>query len=244
MENLVIYKALYGSQNYSLSDENSDKDYKEIVTPTLKDLINKKTISIKKEIDTGEVDVKDVKEMFSNILKANVNYLEIIFTNDFEIHEEFLEEILELRENRELIVRNNSYKLYDGILGMMLTKEKQLTNPRPSTKYNIDKYGYDGKNAYHILRLKSLFEEYFIKNNTFEESLDARNYSNYDTIIKIKKHKIEKEKALLLCKEAIDFVKSQEEIKKEFPNNKESVKEILDKIAEKIIIKSIRKEIH
>lgn len=41
----VIYIELYGSQNYNLSDEQSDIDVKAIILPTLQDIIFRKVTS-------------------------------------------------------------------------------------------------------------------------------------------------------------------------------------------------------
>ena len=56
----VIYIGLYGSQNYNLSDEQSDIDVKAIILPTLQDIIFRKVTSTTIECENGNIDVKDL----------------------------------------------------------------------------------------------------------------------------------------------------------------------------------------
>ena len=54
----VLYIALYGSQNYGVSDEYSDVDAKAIVLPKIDDIVFKRNISFVKEFDN--IDLKNL----------------------------------------------------------------------------------------------------------------------------------------------------------------------------------------
>ena len=56
----VLYIALYGSQNYGVSDECSDVDAKAIILPKKDDLVFKRNIRIVRELEKGSCDVKDL----------------------------------------------------------------------------------------------------------------------------------------------------------------------------------------
>ena len=56
----VLYIALYGSQNYGVSDEYSDVDAKAIILPKIDDIVFKRNISFVREFDNGACDVKDL----------------------------------------------------------------------------------------------------------------------------------------------------------------------------------------
>lgn len=78
---------LQGSQNYGLdlyTDEyKSDIDTKAIVIPSFEEIIlNKKPISTTHIMENNEhIDVKDIRLMFDNFKKQNINFLEILFTD-------------------------------------------------------------------------------------------------------------------------------------------------------------------
>ena len=72
---------LQGSQNYHLAYENSDIDTKAIVLPSFDDIVfNRQPISTTLILETNEhLDVKDIRLMFQNFKKQNINFLEILF---------------------------------------------------------------------------------------------------------------------------------------------------------------------
>ena len=68
----VLYIALYGSQNYGVSDEYSDIDAKAIVLPKIDDIVFKRNISFVKEFDNGACDVKDLITFYNVVRKGNI----------------------------------------------------------------------------------------------------------------------------------------------------------------------------
>ena len=82
----VIYIGLQGSQNYDLDiyseQYESDVDTKAILVPSLKDIsLNKKPVSTTVILpDNSHCDCKDIRLMFDNFKKQNINFIEILFT--------------------------------------------------------------------------------------------------------------------------------------------------------------------
>ena len=78
----VVGVFLQGSQNYKLDNEQSDIDTKAIVLPTFDDFIdNRPAVSTKLIVGNNEqMDVKDIRVMFEVLKKSNINFLEILFT--------------------------------------------------------------------------------------------------------------------------------------------------------------------
>lgn len=75
---------LQGSQNYGMSDENSDIDSKMLLIPSLDDLVlNKPAINHTLEMPDNQehVDCKDVRDYFKIFRKSNINFVEILFTD-------------------------------------------------------------------------------------------------------------------------------------------------------------------
>ena len=163
----VIYIGLYGSQNYNLSDEQSDIDVKAIILPTLQDIIFRKVTSTTIECENGNIDVKDLITFYDVIKKGNFSYVEAIDT-EYSIGDKYIKELFKrFRPNLK------------SILGAMYEKRKALTHEYPSKHSEFEKWGFDPKQYHHILRLYDLLE--YI--NTVKETRsylvyqeDARNF--------------------------------------------------------------------
>lgn len=156
----VIYIGLYGSQNYNLSDEQSDIDVKAIILPTLQDIIFRKVTSTTIECENGNIDVKDLITFYDVIKKGNFSYVESIDT-EYSIGDKYIKELFkQFRPNLK------------SILGAMYEKRKALTHEYPSKHSEFEKWGFDPKQHHHILRLYDLLE-YNLKNN------DRRSYLTY-----------------------------------------------------------------
>ena len=157
----VIYIGLYGSQNYNLSDEQSDIDVKAIILPTLHDIIFRKVTSITVECENGNIDVKDIITFYDVIKKGNFSYVEAIDTEYF-IGDKYIKKLFkQFRPNLK------------SILGAMYEKRKALTHEYPSKHSEFEKWGFDPKQHHHILRLYDLLE-YNLKSN------DTKSYLTYE----------------------------------------------------------------
>lgn len=88
----VIYIGLYGSQNYNLSDEQSDIDVKAIILPTLQNIIFRKVTSTTIECENGNIDVKDLITFYDVIKKGNFSYVEAIDT-EYSIGDKYIKEL-------------------------------------------------------------------------------------------------------------------------------------------------------
>lgn len=156
----VIYIGLYGSQNYNLSDEESDIDVKAIVLPSLNDIIFRKVTSKTIECENGNIDVKDLITFYDVIKKGNFSYIEAIDTKYF-IGDKYIKKLFsQFRPN------------FKSMLGAMYEKRKALTHEYPSKHNEFQKWGFDPKQHHHILRLYDLLE-YNLKNN------DTKSYLVY-----------------------------------------------------------------
>jgi predicted nucleotidyltransferase len=162
----VAYICLYGSQNYGLDiytdDYQSDLDMKAILIPTLDDLINNnKPISTVIETEWGECDLKDIRSYFETLLKGNPAYLETLFTKYYIVDDGFETEFKEILSFKDDLVHTLRAQMIRAMYGMMLEKEKALCHPYPSIAHKIEKFGYDGKQAHHVLRMWLMMKDYF-----------------------------------------------------------------------------------
>lgn len=159
-----IYAALYGSQNYGLdvySDNyQSDYDVKVVVMPTLHDLVFKESsVSMTIDYNGGQIDVKDIVSMTRVICKSNVQYLEILLTPFYLVYPggEYMES---LRALMPRLLEENAHSFAKATYGHFKEKIAKAQKISPLSEERIKKYGYDGKQLCHALRLKLILEDF------------------------------------------------------------------------------------
>ena len=241
----IVCVCLQGSQNYGLdeySDEYmSDIDTKAIVLPPLDDFIAASSpVSTVIIMDNNEhAEVKDIRVMFEMFKKENISYIELLFTDFKIINPEWAEFIEPLFANRELISKYNRNQFLRCIAGMAKEKRKALCHPYPNLIEKIEKYGYDGKQLHHCVRLYN-----FIKRFIYGESLDTcykiKEPMQHTILMNYKKQKdayggeLSKARAIEIC----DYYVA--EIGK-IKDAALTEKEVLDKDAEKLLSRILLK---
>lgn len=181
----VVGVFLQGSQNYSLDTELSDIDTKAIVLPKFEDfLLLSQPVSMTLEIGEKKehIDVKDIRIMFETFAKANVNFLEILFTKYKLINKKYAALFAPLFARREDIAFYDKKSLYNSIAGMALQKKAALKHPYPTIITKIEKFGYDPKQLHHIIRLEQFIAR-IVGGECFGAALTA-NHREYLLAIK------------------------------------------------------------
>ena len=203
---------LQGSQNYHLAYENSDIDTKAIVLPSFDDIVfNRQPISTTLILETNEhLDVKDIRLMFQNFKKQNINFLEILFTEYYLINPKYSDLAEYLRKNAEKIAHYNPRQAVKTMKGMAMEKFKALEHPYPTLLDKIEKWGYDPKQLSHLVRLLDFVPRY-VKGAPYASCLIPKNKKR---ILEIKKNDplIPLEEARVIAREtlsAIDEVANQ-----------------------------------
>ena len=170
----VVGTFLQGSWNYGdgLADEESDVDTKCLVLPTFEDFcLGRKMVSTTHVLDNDEhVDVKDLRLYMECFKKQNVNFVEILFTDYFVLNPKYEEIFQKMFDYRETIGRYDMRAALNCICGMAYEKEKALCHPYPATLDKIEKYGFDGKQLSHIMRLSDFMDKY-LKGLPYKECL-------------------------------------------------------------------------
>lgn len=172
-----IFTALQGSQNYSLSDAESDVDTKSLTIPCFEELLfNKKRLSTTLVLPNNEhADVKDAREMFLCFRKQNINFLEILFTPYVDVAPGF-EDFYEILYNaREDIARLNPYQGMRAMIGHMEEKYHAFEHPYPSIIDKIEKFRYDPKQLHHLLRFKEFLIRFIVDGDSYEDCLTPKN---------------------------------------------------------------------
>ena len=238
---------IQGSQNYGLDiyteEYKSDIDTKMLVIPSLEDIVyNKKPISTTYILPNNEhTDIKDIRLYFDNFKKQNINFVEILFSNYYIINPKYQDLWDGLIKNRENIAHYNYNQTLRCIAGMSMEKKKALCHPYPTIKEKIDKYGYDGKQLHHIIRMNDFIYAY-THNKLYKECLTYLPHK--ELMMEAKLNKFSLEKALELAeffdnqtKEMKDFyLKEPEEINQDALNT-------LNKVQYEVIKRKIKTDI-
>ena len=162
----VVCIMLQGSQNYNLDeylDEyKSDVDTKAIVLPSFNDFIfGNPPTSTTVVLDNQEhIDIKDICIMFDMFKKQNISYIELLYSKYIFINPKYKKIISEMFKKRDLIAAIDYNKFLKCIAGMAGNKLKALSHPYPNIKDKIDKFGYDGKQLSHLIRLFEFISRY------------------------------------------------------------------------------------
>ena len=161
-EEQIVGVFLQGSQNYELDYEGSDVDTKLIVVPSFKDIcLNKKPISTTHvRANEEHTDWKDIRLYMETFRKQNLNFLEILFTDFYIINPMYKEEWDRLIAVREFIAHMNVHRAVKSMKGVAMEKYHAMEHRYPAKVDIIDKYGYDGKQVSHLIRVADYIERY------------------------------------------------------------------------------------
>ena len=160
--NQIVGLFLQGSQNYGLDTPNSDIDTKLIVVPSFKEIaLAKHPVSTTHVRANNEhTDWKDIRLYMETFRKQNLNFLEILFTDYAIVNPVYIKDWARLLEHREEIARMNPFRAVKSMKGIANEKYHAMKHPYPSKIELIEKYGYDGKQVHHLLRVEDYLRRY------------------------------------------------------------------------------------
>lgn len=243
--NNIVCLCLQGSQNYKLELPDSDVDTKLIVTPSFKEIaLNIKPVSTTYIRNNQEhIDFKDIRLYMECFRKQNLNFLEILFTDYSIINSLYEDEWNRLVKEREAIARMNPVRAVRSMYGIASEKYYAMEHPYPSKMHLIEKYGYDGKQVSHLLRVEDYLERY-IAGESYKDCL-IPTASKYDEIIAYKRNEIPLEKAEVRAEEVYLHC---EQMKNDFKDKYEEVenpmmRELLQDVQYEIMKRSVTNEI-
>lgn len=171
----IVGVFLQGSQNYNMDDADSDVDTKCLIVPSLDEIVlaaqpvsvthcivdGKLVYTEEEKMGAEHCDAKDIRLYWKTLLKANINFVEILFTDHYIInamYEDFWNKILDMRE---AIARVNPLAAMKAMMGMVSEKYFALTHRYPSRVEWLDKFGYDPKQLHHLIRIYYFMHAYF-----------------------------------------------------------------------------------
>ena len=238
---------LQGSQNYGLDiyteDYKSDIDTKVLVIPSLEDVVmNKKPVSTTHVLSNNEhLDIKDIRLYFDNFKKQNINFIEILFSKFCIVNPQYKDLWDELVAGREDIAHFNTNQALRCMAGMSMEKKKALCHPYPSLIDKIEKYGYDGKQLHHIIRMAD-FIYCYTHGDTYEECLKYLPHKSM--MMKAKLNKYTLEEALRLADYFDNSTRDMKDLYlKENDEIKQSAIDLLNKIQYNVIKRKLKKDL-
>lgn len=244
-EDRIVGIFLQGSQNYGLDVEGSDIDTKLIVTPSFEDIVlNKKAVSTTHVRENNEhIDWKDVRLYMETFRKQNLNFLEILFTDYLWINPLYRSSWNKLVAAREDIARMNEFRAVKSMKGIAMEKYHAMEHPYPSKMEILEKYGYDGKQVHHLLRVEEYLERY-INGEPYIDCLHPREDSA-KLLMDLKEFKYDLEEGRELANDSIRRVTEMADAFCDGKENEENLemRKLLETVQYEIIKTSILKEI-
>ena len=154
----IVGLFVQGSTNYGLDTENSDLDTKLIITPHLRELVfNKRPISTTHIRENNEhIDLKDIRLYMNTFRKGNLNFMEILFTPYFILNPMYEYQWNLLVKRREQIARMDKFAALKAMYGTATAQYHKY----PPKIDSIDKYDFDAKPLYHLLRINYFISQY------------------------------------------------------------------------------------
>lgn len=231
MSNKLFMSALVGSHNYNLNTEHSDLDYKYFVFPTFDDLYYKKEFSCSKETPQVDYTVHDVRKLSALWWKANINFIEVLFSKDLQYRiNKDNELVFFIEKNKDDLATMNLPYIYDACIGMSLRKQKDMITDSPARHNNIEKHGYDTKSACHAIRVLDFLVKLVQCDFSFGKAIWYENSDiKRDSLLAIKRGMYTLDEIKYMIETCTNNANRVKDIyKQQSPNNK--LKEQLDEV--------------
>lgn len=174
--NGFCFSALYGSQNYGLASPNSDVDVKVAFLPAPGDVLlagKRQAMTLTKDGSTDNtVLAKDLRDVFAELYKQNLNFLEVLITPYFYSSYEFTPVFNELRDNSDEVARYYERGFYLCTCGLFNKLDTDFQKGR-----------FDYKKLVFGLYLRDFVNKYFdgVEFNECFESSEADFYRELKT---------------------------------------------------------------
>jgi len=156
----IIYKILYGSDAYGTTMNDSDRDIRGILLPTISECLSLrelKEVRKEKKNESSKI-IEDkvmfpIQKFFRLAIKSNPAVFEWLFVPKSCILK-MTKEGKRIRDNRKLFLSQEIYYRFRGFAMSEFSSLTKLTGKTGADrKKKILKYGYNPKNAMNVIRL-------------------------------------------------------------------------------------------
>lgn len=176
------FSALYGSQNYDLATAESDVDVKVAFLPSTRDLLlsgKRQAMTLTKNGSTDNtVLAKDLRDVFNEFYKQNLNFLEVLATPYFVVEPPYAEMMNELRKRSNEVARYYERGFYLCTCGLFNKLDTDFQKGRvDKKKFTFGLYLRDFMNKYsNGVEFKDCFES---ENKNFYISVRLADSDNF-----------------------------------------------------------------
>lgn len=153
--------------------------------------------------------------MFDTFKKQNVNFTEVLFSEYYIVPDKYKCQWEKLRALGEELTHCHPSQTLKTMAGLSTEKKKALQHPYPSIMHKIEKYGYDGKQLHHIIRINEFIKNY-IAGVPFARCLTMHNVDTLRLMMDAKLNMFPLQKAIDL---ADKYDEENSRLKDEFINN-------------------------
>ena len=241
MKNKKLFSCLVGSHNYNLNDKNSDKDFKVFLIPTFDDLYFNNKITKATTSELSDIEFHDIRKLEKLLWCSNINFLECLYSIELNINNDLNDEIKSLAQKiinyRDDIAKINLPYLYNACINMSYNKIKLIDKGTKSSKYLLDKFGYDTKQIMTSLRILDFLKRF--ADSEFKDFKNSIFYKDSDKfrkfLLDIKQGKYEKDKLMNLYKFQLKEIDKKYKYKYLSSEPNVELKEELSIIIKKII---------
>ena len=236
-----FFVSAQGSWNYELGYEHSDVDTKAVILPKFEDFVlNKDVLSITYVLSNNEhIDLKDIRVMFKNFWKQNINFLEVLFSKYCIVNPDYQKEWEQLVNLKERIAHYNNWYAVKCMCGLASEKYSALYKPYPSQAEVVEKYGYSGKQLHHLMRMVNFLTGY-VDDLSFEECLTFFPIYEKDILMSAKRQEFSLEEANYFANRSMAQV---EKLRADYlSSNPNVIDEEVKQEVEKILFKILKKK--
>ena len=234
----IVLKALVGSHNYNLANEESDRDYKVLIAPTFEELYKGKMFAKDIITETEDNSIHDIRKLPNLFYKSNINYLEVLESSELIIPSgnPEIEKIVSLKKE---IAKMNLPYFFSACRGMHMQKMSQINKGTEGTQHLVDKYGFDTKQATHAYRCMKVVVDF--ETTDFKDFGSALRYTGDDLefILSIRHGELKQEvfEKFINHYYASTFMHLEEKYKSFKPNLE--LKEELDELIMKLVKRKV-----
>lgn len=148
-------KILFGSQNFGMDIESSDKDYIQFVWPDVGDLCKPIPKAKESSQDDGSIIKRiDVRTIPDIALKSNLDFIQLLYSAEYDENDDI---VSVLRQHEREISEMNIPRLYKSVMGSTYSRMK-----RGNTKDLVHcLFGMELLHIFHIngfTNMKNIFE--------------------------------------------------------------------------------------
>lgn len=149
----LILKTYAGSISYGTNTPESDTDYRGVCIPPKEYLLGLKSFDQHEQLQPTDEVIYSLRKFVNLAMANNPNIIDVLFVDQKHV---VFENAFgkDLRNIRESFLSKNVYKTYGGYAHAQLKRMTTVAkNSEGKRLDSVDKYGYDTKNALHLIRL-------------------------------------------------------------------------------------------